>query len=239
MTHGLLAVALVLAAASSSRPVLEALRPELEKAAGGAVELRYGETGALVAEIRKGAEIDLFLASHEGSVRRLAEDGRVDEASLSRCATGTLSLVAVKGAPFELPRRLDGATALAFVKLPVRRLAILSAKTAPEGVAAEEVLEASRILREMQEKLIRSATAEEAIEAVRTGTADVAILPSSLVPASGFASSPVDPTLHGPLKQTAAVVSASTRKDAALRVLDILSAPETRETWKRLGFSAP
>jgi ABC-type molybdate transport system substrate-binding protein len=106
-------------------------------------------------------------------------------------------------------------------------------------VAAEEVLEASRILREMQEKLIRSATAEEAIEAVRTGTADVAILPSSLVPASGFASSPVDPTLHGPLKQTAAVVSASTRKDAALRVLDVLSAPETRETWKRLGFSAP
>jgi molybdate transport system substrate-binding protein len=239
MASGTVAVVLVIAAATSARPVLDALRPDLEKTAGGPVEIRYGPTGTLAASVRKGEGADLFLSADERTIRRLAADGFVEEGSLSHCATGSLSLVAAKEAPFELPRRLDGATALAFVKLPIRRLAVVAPKAAAEGVAAEEVLSAARIMREMKEKLVSAVSADEAIEKVLKGDAEAAIVPASLASAPGLRSCPVDPTLHEPLKLTAGVVSASSRKDAARRALDVLTAPETRETWKRAGFSAP
>ncbi len=230
---------LVIAAATSTRPVLEALRPELEKAAGGAVEIRYGPTGTLASGLRKGEGADLLLTADERTIRRLAEDGFVEEGSLFHCAAGSLALVAAADAPFELPRRLDGATALAFVKLPIRRLAVVSTTASPEGVAADQVLAAARILTELKEKLVPVPSADEVIRKVVSGEADAGFVPASLAGAPGLASCPVDPTLHEPLKVTAGVVSASLRKDAARRVLDLLSAPGTLDTWKRFGFAAP
>ncbi len=239
MATGPIVAALVIAAATSARPVLDALRPDLEKAAGGPVEIRYGPTGTLASGIRKGQAVDLFVSADEGTVRRLAADGYVEEGSISRCATGSLAVIAAKERRLELPRRLDGATALAFVKLPVRRLAFVTAKSAPEGLAAEDVLTAARIMREMRERLLPVASDDEAIARVLSGAADAGIVPASLAVAPGLTSCPVDPTLHEPLKQTAAVVEASTRKDAARRVLDVISAPEIRDTWKRFGFTGP
>ncbi|HUM03402.1 MAG TPA: molybdate ABC transporter substrate-binding protein [Thermoanaerobaculia bacterium] len=239
MTSVPIVAVLVIAAATSTRPVLDALRPDLEKAAGGPVEIRYGATGTLAAGIRKGDAVDLFVSADEGTVRRLAFDDLVEEGSISRCATGSLALVAATASRLELPRRLDGATAFAFVKLPVRRLALVTTKAAPEGLAGEDVLVAARIMREMKEKLLRVASDDEAIAKVLSGAADAAIVPSSLAATPGLTSCPVDPTLHEPLKQTAAVVSASTRKEAARRALDLLSAPESRDTWKRFGFTGP
>ena len=239
MSSPLLSAVLVIAAATSARPVLDALRPDLEKAAGGAVEFRYGETGTLAAAIRKGSDVDLFLASDEKTVQKLAGDDLVMDGTVTRCATGSLSVVAARGASFDLPRRLDGATAIAFVKLPIRRLAVVSKKVAPEGAAIEEVLAATRILHDLKEKLLPESSAEEAIAKVLSGEAEAAIIPSSLAAAPLLKSCPVDPTLHEPLRATAAVVLASTRREAAGHALDVLSAPETRETWRRFGYTAP
>lgn len=239
MISGPLVAVLVIAAATSARPVLDALRPELEKAAGGHVEIRYGATGTLAAGIRKGDAVDLFLSADEGTVRRLAADDLVEEGSVARCATGSLSVIVARESRLELPRRLDGATAFAFVKLPVRRLALVTPRTAPEGLASEDVFVAARVMKEIREKILPVTTEDDAIGKVLSGEADAAIVQASLAAATGLRSCPVDPTLHEPLKQTAAVVSASTRKDAARRVLDVLSAPENRDTWKRFGFTGP
>ena len=239
MPAGSLLAVLVIAASSSARPALESLRPELEKATGSAVEIRYGATGTLAAGIRKGEAADLFLSADDRTIRRLAEDDFVEEGSVSRCATGSLAVVSAKDAPFELPSRLDGATALAFVKLPIKKLAIPAPKAAPEGVAAHEVLVASRVFRDLKERILPVAGADEAIAAVRAGEADAALVPASLAPESGLKWCPVDPTLHEPMRITAAVVAASGHKDAARRALDVLTAPANREVWRRAGFSAP
>lgn len=239
MASPILAFALVIAAATSSRPVLDALRPELEKAVGGPVEIRYDETGNLASGLRKAPETDLFLASDEKTVQKLAADGLVEEATITRCATGSLAVVADRGATFELPRRFDGATAIAFVKLPIRHVAVVSKKVAPEGASIEEVLAAALILRDLKEKLLSVSSSDEAVARVLSGEAEAAIVPSSLAGAPRLRSCPVDPTLHEPIRQTAAVVSTSTRKQAAARALDVLSAPEARETWRRFGFTAP
>jgi molybdate transport system substrate-binding protein len=239
MAPQFLAAVLVIAAATSTRPVLDALRPELEKAAGGAIEIRYGETGTLASALRKGLAADLLLGSDEKTVQRLAGDDVLVDGTVTRCATETFAVVVARGAAFDLPRRVDGATALAFVKLPIRRLAVVSKKVAPEGATIEEVLAATRILTDLRERLLPLSSSDEAIAKVLSGEADAAIVPSSLAATPGLRSCPVDPTLHEPLRVTAAVVFASTRRETAARALDVLSAPENRETWRRLGFTAP
>ncbi len=234
-----LVAVLVIAASTSAQPVLDRLRPDLEKAAGSSLEIRYGATGTLAAEVRKGSGIDLFLAGDERTVRILVEDGYLEEGSVTRCATGSLAVVASEKGPLALPRRLDGATALAFVKLPIRKLAIPEPKTTPEGAAARDVLRAAGIFEKMKEKILPVAGAGDVLRAVLAGEADAGIVAASLAGAPGLKSCPVDPTLHAPLKQTAAVTTASTRKDAARRALDVLSDPAFREVWRRAGFDPP
>ncbi len=238
MASPALAAALVILAATSTRPVLEALKPDLEKSAGGPVEIRYDETGNLAAALRKGSDADLVLGSDETTIEKLAGDDVVAWGTVTECATETLAVVVAQNAPFTLPRRLDGATAIAFVKLPIRRVAVVSKKVAPEGVAIEEVLAATRILDELKEKLLLAGSSDEAIAKVLSGEADAAIVPASLA-APALRSAPVDPTLHVPLHVTGGIVAASKRRGAAGRALDLLSAPGTREIWSRSGFGPP
>jgi molybdate transport system substrate-binding protein len=237
---GLAAVAaLVIAASSSARPVLEALRPALEKAAGGPVEIRYGATGVLAREIGKGSPVDLFVSGDEETARRLAADGFLDSASLARCPRGALAIVAAKGAGFVLPRRLDGATAPAFARLPFRRLAVPSSKTSPSGGAVEEVLQATRIYSAVKERLLPAESSGKALESVLSGEAQAGLVPLSLAKASGLAFSEVDITLFEPLRGAAGVVSTSPRRDAAARALDVLVSPDSRDVWREAGFTFP
>ncbi len=236
---GLAAVVLVIAASSAARPALEALRPALEKAAGGPVEIRYGATGVLARGVEKGSGADLFVSGDEETARRLAADGFLEAASLSRCGRGALAVVAAKDAGFALPRRLDGATALAFARLPFRRLAVPSSKTSPYGGAVEEVLQATRILAAVKERLFPAESSGQALELVVSGQAEAGIVPLSLAKASGLRFAEVDVTLFEPLFGAAGVVSASPRKESARRVLDVLVAPDSRNAWRETGFAFP
>jgi molybdate transport system substrate-binding protein len=233
------AAVLVISASSAFQPVLEALRPSLEKAAGGAVEIRYGATGVLARGIGQAGGADLFVASDEATARRLASDGLLDSASLARCGRSTLAAVSAKDAGFALPRRVDGATAVAFARLPFRRLAIPSSKTSPHGGAVEEVLQATRIYAAVKERLLPAESSGQALELVVSGRAEAGLVPLSLAKASGLPFSEVDVTLFEPLFGAAGVVSASPRKDAALRVLDVLVAPASRDAWRDTGFTFP
>jgi molybdate transport system substrate-binding protein len=230
---------LVIAASSASRPALEALRPALEKAAGGAVEIRYGATGVLARAIRTGKGADVFVSGDEGTARRLASDGFLETASVARCGRGALAAVAARGASFQLPRRLDGATAVAFARLPFRRLAVPSSKTSPYGGAVEEVLQATRIFAAVKERLVSAESSGQALELLTAGQAEAGLVPLSLAKASGLPFAEVDSTLFEPLFGAAGVVSSSSRQDAAHRALEVLVGPGSRDAWKDAGFTVP
>ncbi len=234
-----LVAALVISASSASRPVLEALRPSLEKAAGGTVEIRYGATGVLARAIEKGSGADLFVSGDEATARRLAADGFLESGSLARCGRGALAAVSAKSAGFPLPRRFDGATAVAFARLPFRRLSIPSSRTSPYGGAVEEVLQATRIYAAVKERLLPAESSGQALELVVSGQAEAGLVPLSLAKASGLPFSEVDGTLFEPLFGAAGVVSGSPRREAAHRVLDVLVAPASRDAWREAGFAFP
>ena len=206
---------LVIAAATSTRPVLDALRPDLEKAAGGPRRdpiRRDGNARGLPPE--DAGAVDLFLALGEdgpaarrgrprrGGDRHALRDGE------PRRRRGSRVLVR----PAAPARRRDGPR---LREAPDPRLAVVAPKVAPEGASIEEVLAAALILNELKEKLVPVPSSDEAIARVLSGDAEAAIIPSSLAARSAAPSCPVDPTLHAPLRLTAAIVSASSRKQAA------------------------
>jgi len=50
---------------------------------------------------------------------------------------------------------------------------------------------------------------------------------------------PIDPSLHAPLNQIAAVVKRSARPELALAFLQFVNGPEGRPIMKRYGFLLP
>jgi molybdate transport system substrate-binding protein len=50
---------------------------------------------------------------------------------------------------------------------------------------------------------------------------------------------PIDPALHAPLNQIAAVVKRSARPELALAFLQFVNGPEGRPIMKRYGFRLP
>ncbi len=230
---------LLVAAAANMRPALEALKPELQKAAGERVEIRYGATGTLARQIENGAPYDLFLGADETTALRLADEGWLERASVRPYAVGRLVLVAATDAGFALPKRLDGATALAFAKLPFSKMAVASPKTAPYGHAAQEVLSATGIFDAVKDRVVWAENVEQALAFVRSGNAPVGFVALSLAAGSGLPFCEVDDTLYEPIRQAGGVVTASPRREAARRAFDALSLPSSQETLRRLGYRSP
>lgn len=228
---------LVIFVASGDRPVLEALKPQVEAAAGESVTLKAADASSLAKEIESGAAADLLFAD-DATVDRLALDDRIDRPGVVHCATGGLAIVAAKEVGFKLPGRFDGATAPAFSRLPFRKLAMLPPAT-PAGHAAAEALDATQIFDDVEERFLPASGPDAARALLDSGGAEVAIVPLSLAVAWGLPFSPIEPSLHVPLRVSAGIVSASKNKDAARRVLGAVMSPEARETWKRFGYKAP
>lgn len=228
---------LLVYAASGVRPVLDALRPELERAAGEAVELRFSDAASLEKEIGAGAAADLLFAD-DGTVNRLALDDRIDRPDIVGLGFGTLVVAAAKGSGLKLPGRLDGATAPALARMPFTALVTPPAKT-PAGRAARETLDATGIFEDVSGRLRPASTLDEALALLLEGEARVGILPASLAEESALPAAPIEPSLHEPLREAAGIVSSSKRKDAARRLLGAVVSADARRVWKRFGYRSP
>jgi len=242
---------LLIAAASSTRPVLDALKPELARVAGEPVEIRYGSTGALAREIEKGVPYDLFFAADEVTPEALARANLVDRLRITRVGLGRLAVVLGKGVKLDMPL-FARETASSFRKGSFRKLALASPRTSPNGRAAEEALLSTLLLNELRPRIVYAESSAAALQLVTSGEADVGLVAASLVtpPPPGLRVIPVEMAtaprrdasapkagLHLPILHTVTVVSATKKRDAADRVLDAAAA--ATEVWQRFGFAPP
>jgi molybdate transport system substrate-binding protein len=214
------------------------MKPELERAAGGAVVIRYGATGTLARQIENGAPFDLFLSADEETPARLAHAGLL-ERKLPCYAVGVLVLARSRDAGFELPARVDPSSARLLSTLPFRHMALASPKTAPYGRAAREVLARLGIETAVSERVVTAENAEQALSYVLSGNAELGFISAANAIGSGLTFVPIDESLYRPIRQHAGIVAASTQKEAAGRVLQRLLSPQGRSVWDRYGYRAP
>jgi molybdate transport system substrate-binding protein len=223
---------LVLAAAD-----LQAAMPDLvgafRRATGGEVEVVLGSTGQLTSQIEQGAPGDLFLAANEAFIDRLAAGGRIVPETRRIYAIGPLVLVGAAGVP--TPRTVAELADPRYVTI-----AIANPEHAPYGMAAREALQAAGVWDAVRPRLVLGENIAQALQFVRTGNADAGIIALGLVvqlPEMRYER--VDPALHAPLRQTAAVLRDSGRPAEAAAFLDLLTGPEGRAILRRHGFELP
>jgi molybdate transport system substrate-binding protein len=80
---------------------------------------------------------------------------------------------------------------------------------------------------------------QQALVFVRTGNADAAIVARSLLAADEACSTPIDPSMHQPIPQAAAVLANATDKARARSIVGLLVDPKNQALLVRGGFALP
>ena len=87
----------------------------------------------------------------------------------------------------------------------VRQVVIADPDHAPFGAAARQALQHAGLWDGLQDKLVFSGSALQALEVISTGNAQAGLLPASLLTHSELVSAPVPPDLYTPPQYAAAI----------------------------------
>ena len=184
----------------------------------------------MATQIQNGAPFDLFLSADLGYPKRLIDAGLADAAGTADSSTpivyarGTLVLWARKDSHLPPP-------SLDLLRNPgLKRLAIANPDRAPYGRAAVAALTSLKLYDALKPRLVTAENISQAAQFVDSGNADAGLisLTSALTPrlASGGAYFVVPRDLYPPIEQGAVIVSNTTQRAAAHKLLDyLLSAP--------------
>ena len=245
-----LALGLVLAAGSGARaqPVAPAItvyaasdldmafreiKPIFEKATGTRVTLVMGSTGNLAKQIEHGAPADVFFAANESFVDDLQTAGAVIPQTRALYAQGRIVLATPTKSTVAVRELAD------LLKPEVRRVAIANPAHAPYGRAAQEALESAGVWERLKPKLVYGENIRHTLQFVETGAVEAGIVALSVAGVPDVRYVPIDPKLHKPLNQVAAVVKRSARPELGVAFIQFLNGPEGRPIMKRYGFFLP
>lgn len=227
------------AAAASLKPAFEELSPAFRKKHPGvSVQVTYGASGSLFAQITNGAPFDLYLSADTDYPKRLVEQGVGRSDGCFRYATGRLVVWVPEGSPIRL--EIDGLKAL--VGPGARTIAVPNPRHAPYGRAAEAALTRSGLWDTIRDRIVFGENVEQVANILHTGTADAGFLPVSLARSPALAGGrtwAVPPDLYPPLEQAGVVLAGAADPDAAGTFRAFLTGSDGRAILARHGFDPP
>jgi molybdate transport system substrate-binding protein len=207
---------LLIAAASDLAPIV----PKLEKAYKEKIRFTLASSGSLKQQIENGAPFDVFLSASEKYVLDLGD--LVTDRTVY--ATGRIALWSPNGS----------VTSLADLrKSTVTHLAIPNPQHAPYGVAAKEALESQRVWKDVEPKIVYGENVRQVLQFAESGNVDAVITSWTLLIGKGTL---LPAEWHSPIRQTGAVVKASSQPDAARRFLKFLLSAEAQKILKEGGL---
>lgn len=221
---------LLVLAASSLQFALPEIVQEFERRTDVGVDIVLGSSGNLVAQIENGAPGDLFLSADRAFVDRLESEGHVVPGTKRDYATGRIAIVVPPG------RRLpEGLGDLAAPEYAV--VALANPESAPYGLAAKQALESAGLWTVVAPKVVFSESVAQAAQFVRTENADAGIIALSVVLENdGWEHRLIDPALHVPIIQAAAVIAGSAHVEAATELRDLITSPDGVAILAQYGF---
>ena len=220
-------------AASDLDMAFREIKPLFEKATGTRVILVMGSTGNLAKQIEHGAPADVFFAANESFVDDLQTAGAVIPQTRALYAQGRIVLATPTKSTVAVRELAD------LLKPEVRRVAIANPAHAPYGRAAQEALESVGVWERLKPKLVYGENIRHTLQFVETGAVEAGIVALSVAGVPDVRYVPIDPKLHKPLNQVAAVVKRSARPELGVAFIQFLNGPEGRPIMKRYGFLLP
>jgi molybdate transport system substrate-binding protein len=229
-----LAQDLTVSAAISLKEALGEAAQSYEKRTGAHIGLTFASTGQLMAQVRAGAPVDVFIAATERDVERLEADGLILPGSRRIIASNELVLItpAAAGPP---PTRLQD-----LAENRYRRIAIGHPRTVPAGQYATQALSRAGLEEALAARLVYGANVRQVLDYVVRGEADAGIVYRTDAVSAGQAVTAIaiDPALCDPIRYAAGVCAGSSNRAAAERLLEFLVGPDAQAIFARHGFAA-
>lgn len=224
------------AAAVSLREVLTTISADFEAQTGIRVELVFGSSGQLLAQIRNGAPIDLFISAAHEPVDVLEREGLLQPGPRRVVAGNKLVLVAPKGAPPPVKEFLE------LAQPAVRRLAMGEPSTVPAGQYAQQVLDKLGIADALIERIIYGTNVRQVLDYVarREVTLGIVYATDALARADEVIVTAIaEAAWHQPIEYPAVGLARSCRAADSERYIGWMTGETAAITWRERGFSVP
>lgn len=234
-------VPLRVAAAADLEPVLPPILAQFQQASGLRAEATYQASAALTAQIQNGAPFDLFLSADLSYPKRLIDAGLADAAGSPDSSTpityakGTLVLWTRRDSQLPPP-------SLDLLRNPaLKRLAIANPERAPYGRAAVAALTSLKLYDNLRPRIVTAENISQAAQFVDSGNAEAGLisLTSALTPrlASSGRYFVIPHDLYPSIEQGAVIVSSTTQRAAAHKLLDFLLSPTVQAQLAKSGLT--
>lgn len=212
----------------TTRELIEAFA----EATGLEASASFGSTGKLYAQIENGAPFDVFLAADSRRPELLEQNGQGVANTRFTYARGKLALWSPKSDVFSDPE--------AWLKSgDFARLAIANPKTAPYGLAAQEVLTNLSLWESLQSRLVRGDSIAQTFQFVATANTSAGFVALSQVrawPNKGGSLWQIPQRLYSPIDQQAILLSFGKNNDAAFQWIEFLKSEKATKIIQNYGY---
>ena len=226
-------VPILVFAAADLGPAFKLIVPTFERKTGSDVTMVLGSTGMLAQQIRNGAPADVFFAANESFVNDLAAENLTLRETATLYARGRVAAVTLKSNPIRIDRLED-------LNNPrVKRIALANPQHAPYGLAARQALEAAGLWKTLEPRLVFGENVQQAVQFVRSGSADAGLVARSVADTPDLAWTLVDDSLHAPLNQVAVALARTKQPAAATSFIEFVNGTQGRAVMRQFGFLLP
>ncbi|MEA2708543.1 MAG: molybdate transport system permease protein [Phycisphaerales bacterium] len=234
VAHAAHAGTITVSAAVSLKESLTTIAAAYERDHAEKVVLNFGATGHLLAQIREGAPVDVFIAASDEQMDQAELQKLVDPATRRVIAGNSLVLI-VPGSS-----RLDISSFADLVRPELKRIAIGQPKTVPAGEYASQALRHLRLDDAVRDRVVYGASVRQVLDYVERGEVDAGIVYATDARQSQGKTRIVataEAAWHRPIRYVAAVVSTSPNREAAARLLAHLATPAAQKMLSSEGFA--
>lgn len=161
------------AVASNFTHAMQEIVKHYEQESGHAVELVFGSTGKIYAQIINGAPFDAFFAADSDRPKRLEREQRIQPGSRFSYAIGQIVLWSPDKQRIHGPDSLNADD--------FRHLAIANPRLAPYGEAARQILQNNGVWEKLQGKIVQGENIAQTFHFVKSGNAELGFVALSQI----------------------------------------------------------
>lgn len=194
---------------------------------------RFDASGVLAQQILQGAPADVFFSASTTEVQRLESANLLLPGTTRNLLTNRLAIITPINSPLSLSSVQD------LTSSQVRRLAIGQPGTVPAGQYAQELLNNSGLLDQLQPKLVFGENVRNVLSLVETGNADAGIVYlTDALQSSQVRVANIPPTnAYSPIVYPVTVLQRTQNPATAIDFTNFLSSAPATSVFERFGFT--
>ncbi len=225
---------LVIATAANMQFAMEELVAVFSAKTQLSCETVVGSSGKLTAQIQAGAPFDVFVSADLRYPERLHQAG-LTTGPTQVYAYGQLVLWSLAA---DVVPQLDELTSP-----ETKHIAVANPQTAPYGQAAQEVLQKTGLLDNVQQKLVFGESIAQTNQFIISGAAESGFTALSVVQSDAMQGQGkwqiISPALYQPIAQGVVILSSDKPKAAAEAFVRFLLSPEAKVILDKFGYLPP